>query len=139
MSFIPFTGLNNFYRGDPLKGFCELVNGVMLVMSIITLCNCHNPNRRIYNHNASFWAVVIGIVIAFLDLLKVLRMMDDNGSLDVCEVIIIILSIGIAFAEKDYPIVIASKAAVVTGILEALRDIFTAVTYSQDGNGCPFV
>ena len=107
----------------------------MLVISIITLCNCHNPKRRIYNHNASFWAVLIGIVIEFLDLLNILHMMDDNGSLDVCEVIIIILSIArvrICCIENNYPcIVIASKVAIVAEILEALRDIFTAGIYVE--------
>ena len=141
LSFIPFTGLNNIYRGDPVIGFCELVNGVMMVLSIIAFCKCHNPNARRYNHEASFMAVVVGIVIAFLDLLKVARIIND-GSIDICEIVIIIISIIIILGhcvQQEYPIIIAFRVSLATGLLELLKDIFTAIIYSKDGNGCPFV
>ena len=68
-------------------GFCELMNGIMTVISAVVLCTCHNPNGRRYNHDASFWSVIIGIVIAFLDLLKVLQMLDDKGSIDIMKLL----------------------------------------------------
>ena len=144
LSLIPFTGLNNFYRGDPVIGFCELVNGIMMVISIIAFCKCHNPNARRYNHEASFMAVVVGVVIAFLDLLKVVRIIKiyDDGSIDICEIMIIIISIIIIWghcAQQEYPIVSAFNVLVATGLLELLKDIFTSIIYSKDGNGCPFV
>ena len=117
------------------------MNGIMLIMCIIVRCICHNPNARRYNHDTSFWAVVIGIVIAFIDLIKVMRMIDDNGSVDICEISIIILSIIILWAhciQMEYPIISIFNVAYATGILETFRDIFTAGFYAQDGNGCPF-
>ena len=111
LSFIPFTGLNNFYRRDPFNGFCELMNGIMMIMSIIVLCIYHNPHVRRYNYDASFWAVVIGVVIAFLDLVKVMQMIDDNGSVDKCEIFVIMISIVIVLAhctQMEYPLFLHS-------------------------------
>ena len=133
--------MNNFYRHDLFTGFCELINGIIVIMSIIILYACHSPNGRRYNHEASYWAVLIGVVIAVLDLVKVLRMVNDNGSVDICEMCIIITSIMIVWEhckEKEYPIVSVLNVAIATEILETLRDIFTAGFYAKDGNGCPF-
>ena len=144
LSFIPFLGLNNFYRGDPVIGFCELINGITMVISITALCNCHNPNARRYNHEASLIAIVVGIVIAFLDILKVMHiiMVYENGSIDIFEIIILIISIAIIWGhcvQQEYPIVCAFNVSIATGLLELLKDIVTAIFYSKDGNGCPFV
>ena len=40
--------------------------------------------------------------------------------------------------KKEYPIVSVFNVAIVTGILEKLRDIFYSWFYAKDGNGCPF-
>ena len=111
------------------------------MMSIIVRCNCHNPDARRYNHDTSFWAVFIGIVIAFLDIVKVMQMVGDNGSIDICEIFIIMLSILIVFKhceENEYPINSVFNATIATGIIEMLRDICAAGFYAKDGNGCPF-
>ena len=89
-------------------------------------------------------AVVVGVVIAFLDLLKVARIIKvyNDGSIDICEIVIIIISIIIILGhcvEQEYPIIIAFRVSLATGLLELLKDIFTTIIYSKDGNGCPFV
>ena len=89
-------------------------------------------------------AVVVGVVIAFLDLLKVVRIIVvyDDGSIDICEIVIIIISIIIIWGhcvQQEYAIVSAFSVLVATGLLELLKDIFTSIIYSKDGNGCPFV
>lgn len=120
------------------------MNGIILMMSIIVRCNCHNPDARRYNHDTSFWAVFIGIVIAFLDIVKVMQMVGDNGSIDICEIFIIMLSILAVcqhYCEEnnpEYPIISVFNVAIATGIIETLRDIFTAGFFAKDGNGCPF-
>ena len=142
LSFVPFTGLNNFYRRDPVTGFYELMNGIMMILCITVLGICHNPNARRYNHEASFWAVFIGIAIAFLDLAKVMQMVDDNGSVDKCEILVIFISIMIVLVhctQMEYSIISTFTVTFfVTGMLETLRDIFTAGLYTEDGTGCPF-
>ena len=144
LSFIPFTGVNNFYRGDPVIGFCELLNGITVVLSIMGFCKCHNPDASRYNHGASFMAVIVGLIIAFLDLLKFAHiiMVYDDGFIDVCEIIIIFISIMIIYGhckQQEYPIVSALYVSIATGLLEVLEDVITSIFYSKDGNGCPFV
>ena len=112
-----------------------------MILCIIVLGICHNPQARRYNHDTSYWAVVIGILIAVFDLIKVMQMVDDNGSIDKCEILVIIMSIGIVLAhctEMEYPIISVFNVTCLTAVLETLRDIFTAVFYAEDGTGCPF-
>ena len=114
----------------------------MAIISIIALCNCHNPSAQIYNHEASAIALIIGIVIALLDLAKVIHMVIDTQSVDGWEIAAIIISIIVfcSWAEgEEYLIVSISSFAVSAVILEALRDILTAAFNANDGNGCPFV
>ena len=66
----------------------------------------------------------------------------ENGSIDICEIIIIIISIIIICrhcVQQEYPILCAFRVSLATGLLELLKDILTAIFYSKDGNGCPFV
>ena len=117
----------------------------MMVISVIALCNCHNPNARRYNNEASCVAVFVGLVIAFLDFLKIVRIIEvinAEGSIDVLEIMIIVISIIIIWGhcvQQEYPIVCAFNVSIVTGLLELLKDVITSIIYSKDGNGCLFV
>ena len=40
LSYVPFLGLSNFYKGNKFDGWCDLVNALMIVISILAACCC---------------------------------------------------------------------------------------------------
>ena len=141
MSFVPFLGLSNFYKGNKFDGYCELINAVMIIISILAACCCFT--HRIANCIAGY----IAIVTVFLDLAKVFHMLVI-GSADTYEIIIIVISIALIYLycccmdrthSEVHGIIPALFVTVATGTLETFRDIYTAKNYDRDGNDCPFV
>ena len=138
LSFIPFLGLSNFYKDNKFDGSCELINALMTVISILAACYCHHRGTN----------CVVGYIIIFtviLDIIKVVYMIG-MGSPDICEIIIIVVSIALIcrYCYLDCTggtcgITPALLITVATVVLETSRDIYTAAYYDKDGNDCPFI
>ena len=141
LSYVPFLGLSNFYKGNKFDGWCELVNALMIVISTLAACCCHT------HHITDGIAAYIAIFTIILDLAKVFHMIAI-GSADTYEIIIMVISIALfnlycryveCTRSEAYGIVPALLVTVATGALETFRDIYTATHYDRDGNDCPFI
>ena len=42
---MPFFGLSTFYKGNKFDGYCELINAVKAVTSILACCCCHTDRH----------------------------------------------------------------------------------------------
>lgn len=138
MSLIPFSGLSNFYKGNKFDGWCEVINAVMAVISILAACSCHT-------HDADCIAAYIAIGTILLDFAKIIHMIAI-GSADTYEIVIMITSIIFIYlyccaaGAKVYGINPATLiVTIATGALETFRDIYTAAYNDKDGNDCPFI
>ena len=141
LSRVPFFGLSSLYRGNMFDGWCEVINAVMAVISLLTCCCCHT------DHRADRIAVCIAYVTAILDLAKFIHM-AAMGSVDKYEIFVIIASILLiclyyrcasCMRSEAYGICAALVVTFGTGILETLRDLYTAAYDEKDGNDCPFI
>ena len=134
LSFVPFVGLSNFYKGNKFDGWCELLNTAMIIVSILTCCGG-------VHHTSNCIAVCIAYGTVFLDLAKVFHMIVI-GSPDAYEIIIIITSIlllCLCCCCENSMIIPAALTTTVIGILAILRDIYSAYHADKDGIDCPFV
>lgn len=145
LSFMPFIGFSNFYMGNTFAGCCELVNCIMALYSTFAINMCYDSFRRRYDNDATNIAKIVGIGIVILDLAKAIHMLA-SGSVEITEVVVIIISVIIAcmhLAENDtqryHGIVITTKITILTGVLETMRNIYAVSQYGRDGYGCPFV
>ena len=138
MSYVPFLGLSNFYKGNKFDGWCELINAVMIIISILAACYCCFTHHIII---ANCIAGYIAMFTVILDLAKVFHMFAI-GSADTYEIIIMVISIALIYLycccvdrthSEVYGIIPALLVTVATGALETFRDIY------RDGNDCPFI
>ena len=141
LSLVPFFGLSSLYRGNVFDGYCEVINAVMAVISILACCCCHAVR------NTNVVAAYIAFVTVILDLAKVIHM-AAMGSVDEYEIVVIIISILLIYLycccaasmrDEAYGIIPALLVTIATGILETFRDYYTAANNDKDGSGCPFV
>ena len=145
LSILSCFGLSSFYIGNYFTGVCELVNGIMALMSIFASCFCYNSWRNQHDNNATSTALLVGIVIAILDIAKVLYM-ANTGSVEIIEIIVMIISIIIVCThctENDtnrcHGIITTLFITMMTAVLETIRNIYAVQHYGRDGNGCPLV
>ena len=138
LNLIPFIGLGNFYKGNKFDGWCEVINAVMVAISILAACSCHT-------HGADCIAAYIAIGTILLDLAKVIHMIAIESA-DTYEIIIMITSITFIYlycccsGAKVYGINPAALiVTIATGALETFGDIYTAVHNDKYGNDCPFI
>ena len=141
LSLVPFFGLSSFYKGNMFDGFCEVINAVMAVISILACCCCHT------DRHTSVVARYIAVVIVVLDLAKVFHM-AAAGSVDKYEIAVIITSILLIYLycccagctdAEVYGIIPALLVTIATGGLETLRDYYLARNNDKDGFDCPFI
>ena len=113
----------------------------MTVISILAVCCC--CLHRITNCIAGY----IAVFTVILDIIKVVYMIA-MGSPDICEIIIMPVSIALIYlycccvdytCSEAYGIIPALLVTVATGALETVRDVYTAAYYDKDGNDCPFI
>ena len=137
---MPFFGLSSLYRGNTFDGWCEVINAVMAVISLLTCCCCH------IDRGADDIAVCIVYVTVFLDLVKVYHMVAME-SVDGYEIAVIISSILLilycccasCMRTRVYCTIPVLLVTIATGILETIRDYYTAANNNKDGSGCPFI
>ena len=141
LSLVPFLGLSSFYKGNKFDGYCELINAMMAVISILACCCCHT------DRHTSVVARYIAAVIVILDLAKVFHM-AAIGSVDKYEIAVIITSILLIYLycccagctdAEVYGIIPALLVTIATGVLETLRDYYSATNNDKDGFDCPFI
>ena len=114
-------------------GWCELINAVMAVVSIIATC-CYCDNQSGFNANdASCVAGCICYATVFLDIAKIYYMLY-TGPVDCYEYLIILVSVVMLCCVSNSSnhnqtdgIVLALLVTVVTVVLEAVRDVYASV------------
>ena len=144
LSILSFIGLSNFYMGNIFAGCCELANGIMALISVITICICYDSYEG-YDNKASCVARKFGMWIAILNLAKAIHMVA-TGSVEATEVAVMIISTIIVCmhcaeneTHRPHGITITLLITIVTGVLETIRDVYAVKYYDRDGYGCPFV
>ena len=121
--YMLLCGGRNFCKDDTFNGWCELVNGILIIVSIFATCCCHGTDFQ------SFLSSLVAVVTIILDIVKLIYMgFNVNGSTDQYEVYIIILSLLILIVycynhSKIRGIIPVLLVTIITGILETYRDI----------------
>ena len=150
LSILSLFGLSNFYTGYSITGIFELVNGIMMLISISAYNICYDGNKRRHDNDASSCAQIVGTGIVILDLAKIIHIIYllNTGSVEIIEIIVIILSIvtvcmhcdeSNTYRGRSHGIVVTSQITSLTTILEVFRNMYVARYYDTDGNGCLFV
>ena len=122
-------------------GFCEVINAVMVVISILaSLCHADRITKDCI-------AAKIAAVTVIFHLAKFFHM-AVLGSFDKCEIVVVVMSILLIYLyyrctssmrAEVHGIIPALLVTVATGVLETIRDIYTAAYNDKDGGDCPFV
>ena len=138
--YILLFGGSNFCGDKKFNGWCEIVNGIMIIASIIAKWCCHSNSAT---EVQSCTAVCIASVTIILDLLKFLYMVFI-GPFDGYEVVIIIISllfIRCTCEELEYrnvcSIIPVLLVTIITGVLETYRDVHFYTT-NKSGRECFF-
>ena len=141
----PLLDSSTFIMGNTFAGCCEPVNCIMALYSTFAINICYDSFRRRYDNDATRIATIVSTGIVILDLAKAIHMLA-SGSVEITEVVVIIISVMIACVhlaendtQRDHGIVITTKITILTGVLETMRNIYTVSHYGRDGYGCPFV
>ena len=151
-SYIPFTGIGNFYSYNTFYGGFELVEGLLFVFTIFCCCCycCIDDLRNDPDHGLLCIEAASSLILTILTVVKVVLIIL-SGSFEWYEFAIMAMSILISFISCTCVcnsnstmkmrcwITSAFLNAIVVGVMEMARDVYMANYSENDGKGCPFV
>ena len=147
-SYVPFTGIANFYSYNKFYGGFELMEGLVLLFTMCCSCcyGCIDDARNDPNHGILGYQAASSLILTAVTVLKVVLIIF-SGSFEWYEFVIMIISLSFSFISCNRVhhstmrcwIASAFINAIVVGIMEMTRDIYMAKYSDIDGKGCPFV
>ena len=151
LSFIPFTGISNFYSGNDFSAVFELAEGVI---ALILICFCYriccddylsDEDETILLACESIWNFVLAAIniLRFVICEALADSLELNYEFFIMMITLAIAAIycycGVVSGNKRRWMVGAIINVIVIGVTEVARDVYIA-TYSENaGDGCPFI
>ena len=155
LSFIPLTGIGNFYSARKFDAVFEIIEGIIAFLTVCCCCAyCCDDLRGRDDDNPllgfelllSFLLAVVSIVrcimctaasIENFDLLELLYHYEFY--LSMVTVVISLIFCCCGCAERKCWIASAILNVIVVAVMEIIRDVYMAINNENDGNGCPFI
>ena len=148
LSFIPFTGISNFYSGNDFSAVFELAEGILLILlCCFCWCCCNDDlsddDEMILLACESVWSFLIAAVniVRFV----ICEALADSLELNY-EFFVMLITLVIAIVscfggcvEKRCWMAGAILNVIVIGLMEVTRDVYMAINSENAGNGCPFI
>ena len=146
LSFIPLTGISNFYRGNHFDGIFEIIEGLIALFGICC-CWCYYSDTARHNHYNDdhpllFWELFWSILLAVINIVRYAICQSASAdsfklyefSLMTTTLVISLISCCCGENKRCWVASVIINAAVV-GLMELIKD----VCLDTDGNGCPFL
>ena len=147
-SYVPFTGIANFYSSNKFYGGFELVEGLVLLFTLCCSCCycCNDDARNDPNHGILGYQAASSLILTAVTVLKVVLIIC-SGPIEWYEFAIMITSILISLISCKCVrhstmrcwMASAFLNIIVVGVMEAIRDIHVAKHSENDGRGCPII
>ena len=149
LSFIPFTGISNFYSGNNFSAVFEVIEGVVVLILICSCCCCYHDHSISDDEKESLLAMnsVGSFILTAINILRCIICEASAGSFELnyefslmlTTLVITVISCCCGCAEKRSWVVTTFINIIVIGVMEVARDVYVATTSENDGNGCPFI
>ena len=149
LSFIPFTGISNFYSGNKFSAVFEVIEGVTVVFLIFCCCCCccsdtlSDHEKQHLLAFGSLWSILITAInivrYVICDALAGSFELNYEFSLMVTSLVISIISCLCGWGDKRCWIITTFINIIVIGVMEVARDVYMASNSENDGYGCPFI
>ena len=146
LSFIPLTGISNFYSGDDFSAVFELAEGIMALILIccFSWCCCIDDDDEAFILLCeSLWSFILAIIniLRFIICEALADSLEFNYE---CFVMVVTLAFAIISCcggciDKRCWMACAIMNIIVVGVMEVVKDIVMGMYGENAGNGCPFI